>query len=764
MPILNNIGEIVSEFCIPTIIGIFTFATPLILQTISRIDDKYESTLLAKLFVKDWGCRVFIGIAIGSFASLLLWMLNLPRVVDWGVLNVWIDNSASLILLISVIALIIAACGILYLTYTYYIPKKLVSRLQKQRNTHLNERIYFDGVSKVLNYSISKADEELARQTYSAIIDVLIKTRTDKSGQEVIYPDEFYDAVFEANERLLKRERKTLSYLNEGSMLSIFIDEVQQTIISDKTYQYMWLGLRQAVLYNNSEAIKAYWEKAHQYANFALDRIHPEYDKDFNIVNKEALDQQKTIKEKFVEFHYALGGLLLYHKMYDTLEYIMSWTNQQPPKYILVPSTMSEVINMYMQIAFKDGIRGFIYYESHYPFIGVRGVNASDIIRFWIKKYMAVLFLRQYTLNTYYIYEDTLQMPRVPESMSEKYAWNNELDVLKDLLQKLCEDKGTLNVLGFQHMSDKQWFVEKDKPTPSELIESFKAQIEYYMERTRKEQSISKTKLEEFYTATRSILCPVFRQYESFFGNSSITENYNKIHIIGSHQIMDKQAFVEDQEICHANADSIVAEHASLDFRQLALNIFIYMQSRRYILKEQDVWTTINNLPNDKNDFVIFSIGNNLNYLKLKESKLQNTNGGWSYNGIPIIDIHHSMNDLVSQSLWITRKSDVPYLMFNKISNENVISKYQLSEIDEQYHIFASIVDVYATPTIKKELEDRKILDAETKAVVCVDFNAEIRCKKTAKAIQLKIYSQFGGKEQAHDISNVDLQWFSHEK
>ena len=759
MPILNNIGEIVSEFCIPTIIGIFTFATPLILQTISRIDDKYESTLLAKLFVKDWVCRTFIGIGIGSFVSLLLWMLNLPRVVDWGILNVWVDNSASLILLISVIALIVAACGILYLTYTYYIPKKLVARLQKQCNTHLNERIYFDGVSKVLNYSISKADEELARQTYSAIIDVLIKTRTNKSGQEIIYPDEFYDAVFEANERLLKRERKTLSYLNEGSMLSIFIDEVQQTIISDKTYQYMWLELRQAVLYNNSEAIKAYWEKAHQYANFALDRIHPEYDKDFNIVNKEALDQQKTIKEKFVEFHYALGGLLLYHKMYDTLEYIMSWTNQQPPKYILVPSTMSEVINMYMQIAFKDGIRGFMYYESHYPFIGVRGVNASDIIRFWIKKYMAVLFLRQYTLHSHYIYEDTLQLPRVPESMSEKYAWNNELDILQDLLQKICADTEMLEALGYQHMSDKQWFVENGKPVPPELIESFKTQIEHDMERTRKEQSISKTKLEEFYTATRSILCPVFAQYQSLFGNISITENYNKISIIGSHQIMDKQAFVEDQEICHANADSIVAEHASLDFRQLALNIFIYMQSRRYILKEQDVWTTINNLPNDKNDFVIFSIGNNLNYLKLKESKLQNTNGRWSYNGIPIIDIHHSMNDLVSQSLWITRKSDVPYLMFNKISNENDISKYQLSEIDEQYHIFASIVDVYATPTIKKELEDRKILDAETKAVVCVDFNAEVRCKKTAKAIQLKIYSQFGNKEQANSVEDVDANW-----
>ena len=222
---------------------------------------------------------------------------------------------------------------------------------------------------------------------------------------------------------------------------------------------------------------------------------------------------------------------------------------------------------------------------------------------------------------------------------------------------------------------------------------------------------------------------------------------------------MDKQAFVDDQEICHANAYSVVAEHASFEFRHLALNIFMYMQSRRYILKEQDIWTAINNLSYDKNDFVIFSIGNNLNYLKLKESKLQNTNGEWSYNGISIVDIHHGINDLVSQSLWIIRRSDLPYLVFNKISNEEAIHKYQLCEIDEKYHIFASIVDVYATPTIKKELEDRKILDAEMKAVVCVDFNAEVRCKKTAKAIQLKIYSQFGNKEQANSVEDVDANW-----
>ena len=635
-------------------------------------------------------------------------------------------------------------------------------RVQKQHKAHPNERIYFDGISKILNYSISKADEDLARQTYSAIIDIIAST--SKEGEDVIYPDEFYDAVFEANEKLLKRERKTLSYLKENSMLSIFIDELQLTKINDKTYKYMWLGIRQAIMYNNDDAIKAYWEKAHQYANFTLDKIQPEYDNNFKIINQHALDRQKDIKEKFIEFHYALGGLLLYHKMYDTLEYIMSWTNQQPPKYILVPSSLSEVMNMYMRIAFKDGIRGFIYYENHYPFIGVRGVNANDIIRFWIKKYIAVLFLRQYTLNNYYIYENTLQMPRVPKSMSEKHAWNNELNILDNLIKELCKDKEMLKALGFQYMEDEQWFIENNKPTPSSLIESFKAQIEQDMEQTRKEQEISEAKREKFYAATQNILCSVFAQYQSFFGHSLITENYDKIHINGSHQIMDKQAYVEDQEISHVNADSIVAEYVSLEFRQFALNIFMYMQFRKYILKEHDVWTIIDKIPGNKNDFVIFSIGNNLNYLSHKESKLQNTNGVWSYNNndkIPVVNIDNCMNDLISQSLWIIRKSDVPYLIFNKISDNEEINKYQLKEINDQYHIFASIIDVNKTPNIKAELEDAKISDADTKAIVCIDFDAEIRYKNAGRAIQLKIYSQFENKEQANNISDIDLQWIN---
>jgi hypothetical protein len=138
---------------------------------------------------------------------------------------------------------------------------------------------------------------------------------------------------------------------------------------------------------------------------------------------------------------------------------------------------------------------------------------------------------------------------------------------------------------------------------------------------------------------------------------------------------------------------------------------------------------------------------------------LQNTDGEWIYNGICVVDIGEHINGLVSQSLWILKKSDIPCIIFNKLSNYPSVKKYQLEEIDNMCHIYASIVDVNTDSDIRKELEDAKILDASKKVIVSVDFNTEIRCKRTSKVIQLRIYSQFGNKEQANSVEDVDANW-----
>ena len=661
----------------------------------------------------------------------------------------------------STFALIVSTCSVLYLTYVFYIPKKLAARLQKMYNKRMNQRIYFDGLSKVFNYSISKADEELARQTYSAFLKLIIDIRADKKGVEVEYPDEFYDNIFEANELLLKRERKTLSYLNDGSLLSIFIDQVQGSEISEKTYQYMWLGMRQAVLYNNSEAIKTYWESAHQYASYTFNRIHPEYDSKFKLVNQKELYHQKKVRDKFVEFHYALGGLLLHNKMYSTLEYIMSWTNQLPPKYLLVPSTMSEVVNMYMKITTRDHIKDIIYFESHFPFIGVNGVKASDIICHWIKKYIAVLFLRQYTLHSYYISESTLQMPDIPSSMSKKRRWNQELDVLKNNILDVLNDKELVETLDYNKLKNAQWFVDNGMENPENLIESYKTKINSDMEQTRKMQPISELKRKEFYEATKKILQPVFEQYQTFYNNALIPENCNKIFVRGLHIVLDKQAYADDQEMSYMNFDSIVAENASMEFSQIAQNIFVQMSSLKYLLKGNDIWHAIDLLilDLDRSELVIFSIGNNLNYLSNFQSKLKYEHGQWAYNGVLVVNIDNMLNELVAETFWIVKKIDVPYVVFNDITDNSVKEKYQLEEIDDSYHIYSSIIDINASSNIKSHIDKTKITNIDEKVLACVDFNAEIGCGKTAKAIQLKLYRQFESKEHANSISDIDLKW-----
>ena len=747
MNFLIEMNDTINNFCIPTIIGIFTFATPLILQAVSRIDDKYDSTLLAKMFIREKISQCFVFIGICSFVSIIFWILKLPRVVDFGSLNLLMENSASLLTLISTLMLIIASCRILYLIYVYYIPIKLANRLQRQYNKNKKDRNYFDAICKVLNFSISKADENLARQTYSTISEMVINLRSEKRGQEITYPDEFYDNIFEANELLLKRERKTLSYLNESSFIILLLDECQMTEMSDKTYHYLWLSLRQAVYHKNKNAIKSYWEKAHQYA---MTLSYRKYSMSAN----EEINKQEKIFKRFEELHYALGGLLLYSKMYDVLNSIMFWTDSQPPRYILVPSTMSEVINMYIQIAQNDNNEHFMYYETRYPFIGVSGVNAGDTIRYYIKYYIAVLFLRQYTLVQYYFNESLLQMPQIPQTMSQKRFLNNQLDYFKSLIDKLIKDQVVLDELGFGELSDEQWFVKNNKEHPDDLINSYKMAVECDIEQSQKEQPISESKVKEFYEATKDVLNPVFKQYKSYFYGKEISEDYNRVIATGSYLILEKEAYADNQGITHANADRITAESAMLDFRHISSCILLYMQTKKYFLRTEDIWSAVNQICANSDGLMILSVGVYLNYYKDKVAELVEKDGEWTYNNIPVVDIYYTGNELVCQSLWIIKKEDIPCLTFNKIS-EDTVSKYLLKKIDENYNIYASVIDLHSNATIQKELKNN-VPDVDKKVLVSVYFNADVRCKKSAKAIQLKIYSQFSDKQQANAVADID--------
>ena len=126
-------NSIVEKGCIPLIIAIFAIGLPILLQTASRIDDKYSSTILLRRFYKEKITKLFIAINIFSLLSILIWFSNIPRIVDLGDwLNLIIDKSSFFLILINCILLVIFLFAFISLIKTYYDPSKLFNHLERK--------------------------------------------------------------------------------------------------------------------------------------------------------------------------------------------------------------------------------------------------------------------------------------------------------------------------------------------------------------------------------------------------------------------------------------------------------------------------------------------------------------------------------------------------------------------------------------------------------------------------------------------------------
>ena len=759
--IIEDYADIIAAFSIPMVIAILAFALPLLLQTAARVDDKYDSTLLIKVYRRDWICKWFLISLVASLVSCLFWILQLPRSVDWGeFINILIDNSSLILLVLSTIALIVFSVLTVWLTYVYYLPEKLLARLEKRYRTTKKEQerqTLFYAISSILFYSIKKEDESLARKLQEFYAHEFIDYRSNKSNTAIEYPDYFYDVMFDANECLCQRERKSISLYN-SSFYDYFIDEFQQTSISEKTYTFIWKCIRQSLFYGKEEFVFSYWRKAHQYYSLWLNSIYPEYDNDFKIINQKAIEKRDVERSRFLEFHYALGGLLMKEKKYNLLKQLMTWTNQTPPKYVLLPETMSEVITTFMNVSSPDKDFLPVYFEQRYPFPDAHGVYAEDIIKMWIKRYLAILFLRQYKLNKYYIYSNPLEMPKPPLKLSEKRRWNDELDILKRYVEEyLNVNKEPLEGIGLEDLLSDEWYKNNNKTVPIELIDSFKHEIEEDAERTKQNQTIDPEKKDALYKCIKETLLNAYNETDAFLqkGNPSLKP---KLRFIGKHGVLDKAAFASDSEVSYINEDTIIPDTVAQEFKVNMMNIFLLMNRTQYSIKEIKLFEAVKRLSLTEGEFVILNIGLNLEYYRdyIKVDGLRQDAGKWYYNNIEIIEAPFNPN--LSHSIIIIKKKDLPSVTFQEL-DKTIIDKYSLEELDNDKKIYASIIDLNNSSLADEIQKETNIDEVKEKVLVCVDINVGIGCNETARCLHLKVFSQFDDKGTPNALDHIKMQW-----
>ena len=764
MNVLSDYPDIINVALVPMIIAVFVFAFPLLLQTITRIDDKYNSTKLIESFRNEPICKGYLSLLITSVFFCITWCLQMPRKCDLGWFNDIVDYSALIFICIGAVGLIIMTFAIVYLTYIYYYPEKLLAHLIKKYNRTKNKNNkarYFEAISKLLFYSIERADELLSRQLATFYYSAFVGFRKGKEGQIVEYPQEYNDAIFGANELLCKRDRRTISCFNEGALFDLYLDSFQHTIISHNTYNFLWHCLVQTIRYDRDDIIIAYWKKAHQLCNLFMGTIPPKYDKKSQkVINQDEIDKRYKEREIFLEFHYALGGLLMYKQKYEAIKEIMYFTQQQPPKYVLVPETMEEVIVRYMQISKLENFNP-VYYEQKYPFPDVSGVNADSAIQMWIKRYLSILFLRQYTLyDEYYTYSNPLTMPQPPKALPEMKYWNDELDSLEYYVKYYLEKEEILKKLGLSDLCIDNWFINKNKEEPSVLINNFKSQIDTLFDKIKQEQEIDQEKEKEFITKSVEILKPTFEKYSTLFNNSKIGNN-SKIHFIGGYRyILDKAAFVANQEISYSDSDSITAEAVNMNFQYDVLNTFVMMSPVKYSLGDKYVFLSIDNLKINPNEFIIISIGLNLEFfLHFNIDGFVKRGDKFYYKEMEIIDIYNNMNKLVNQSLFIIKREDMPHLNFAEIPKE-LIKKYQLEKVNNDFNIYTALIDLNKNKIIRQEIEKSNVKnDLLISVLAFVEIKAEIQYKSNVPCIQLKCFSQFDDRGTINKIDDVQSIW-----
>jgi hypothetical protein len=519
--------------------------------------------------------------------------------------------------------------------------------------------------------------------------------------------------------------------------------DFEEIIISEETYNWLWRNIYN--ICDNSRLVKMFWANSNQYFSQQLQPISPEHSFDQEshfIKNKAQIDKRNEERKRFLEFHYALGGLMLYRKQYKTLNYFFEYTQSQPPEYILLPETMTEIF--YWLESFRNEFKHNKPLDLKYYFPELDNLGNSRQVNYWICCYISTLFIRQYSLNQFYIYQNFTELPKLPSDIFELSSWLDSISFFEKCLSSTLDNDQLIKDLDFEKV------VEKNKDQFFSFIKSLKTAIKNKIGYEKLSAQLSEEKIDSYYSRSNEIISKDFETYKPIFIEKD-EEHINsdlKININGERTLMSKSAFV-DNDVPHFNYDTIFASSISLNkIKRLIPNAFAIARSKRYLLNNENLLPALSKIISNKTDIVIVAV-------HLAHQTIETLEN--SYLKDFIIHIPSSEYTLID-TLFILPKSSLPAIEHKRLDEDEMI-KYKLKCINKDYEIYASVIDLNTDEN--KALKDEWNLENEPenedfKVQLSIAFRSTIHWKNKRQVIQINIASEM--REQGIQTSLNDLE------
>lgn len=743
----------IQALCISFIATILGVGFPLTFNAISKFDEKYSSDLIIEIFNKKSLRRLFKSFLFSSLIISLLYVIN-------SVLFIFFDREIfsianryiSYLLVLSSTLLIISFIHFTLTIVKFSTPLQLFNLLMREdlNKNDENNFIYLNAISDLLVQTIKSEKTITTEKISNYIFDLFEKYDETFSGDRVLYPTPFYDLVYRTSSQLIKSNAPELRFLEYNTIGGYYFFNVKSDkFLHPATLQSVWKMLVDAAVNGKDDQILFFWNNANRYFDTRLSSDEP-YRFHVSLAVSEVDSELKIeMKSEFLEFSYFLGGLLIYYERYECVKRLWDYTNSEPPDYPLLPNTLGEVLEIFFKFQ-KDNQFSQLFKASKFPFPKQDGIRADRVVLNWVSKYIALLFLRQYTLHSYY--GDNPFFVSYPDTQAERKNWIENIDTLTNTIQYFVNDNKVLNQLNLNYLKDDN-FYNSERLKPIDLIEKTKSEVIRIHDETQITQGISLFKEQQFINKTSEILTDAFKDID--ISIEEINDYYSVTKLVGTKQLFEKMAFADDQGITHLNFDTFLASHLASDIRVLFSISFFRNSSERYKIEEEKVFEAIDNCigTNNTEEFIIVAFRTNLQYYLdiLKIPELTAT----SYRGIKILNFDVCEYRLVGNSYFILRTSDLPKLTILE-PEENEVRLYDLRPIHQPYKIYSKVVNLNERPDIK-DLYKGKLDDAQLdkSVLACIAFNHEIRWKKGIAMKMIKTYYKFDNQGLPNSLDEI---------
>ncbi|MER0442515.1 hypothetical protein [Emticicia sp. W12TSBA100-4] len=744
--VIDNINEI----CIAIDIAILSISYPIIIDKISNIGDKYSSEYLSVIFNSEFPqSRVKINVfkktfevqffKLALFATLFSFIFLIFKTEpnpDWE--NNWfISNSAKLIVITFTIILIVFFFIWLDKVALFNGKSKLLlTYIIKRYNNlkHENEikNYHLKAINEITYYAIEKQDEHLQTTLVEFYLSVFssIKMNHDIS-KPLEYPIDLYFLIYKIHEIVAKEEKK-LKEIVYGAVSGNWLigNGLQEIIISENTYGWLWRNIY--TICDNPRLVKKFWGNTHQFFLIGLKQINIEYS--FNngqhqIINQAHVDKRNSQRNRFLEFHYALGGLLLYRGQYETLSYIFTYSQSSPPNYALLPDSMTDIFFWFEH--FDNEFKHPTPIDLIYYFPELDNLGNRRQVNFWICSYITILFLRQYTLSQYYTYQDFKASPHLPTEISELYGWLNSISNFEKHLKNIFSNESLIKVLNFEEL------IKTKTDEFFEFILKLRESINGTIGQQKLSKSLSEIKVNSFYEESNAIITNAFEEFKPIFiekDNEHLSGEF-KLTVNGERFLMPKSAFI-DNDMPFLNYESILANSiVSNKINRIIPSGLFITKTKSYLLNKENFLEAFSKIIKKETDAVIIGVGINFELKEIiKTSNYQNLI-------VYIPSIGYNSYD----TFFVLRNKHLPAIEHLDL-DASEIKKLQLVQLNEKLHLFGSVIDINRPEN--KLLNDEFSQKTESniqelQVQIALAFKCVIHWKNVREIIQINIDSEF---------------------